>query len=89
MCPPFVNTPSHKIKNKSIKKNLIEILSKFFNSKQTNFIINKNNENRGLNYLTDDLNEFDSIKNDSEKLIILLEKTFNEYKKNINIKLIN
>ena len=87
LCPPFVNSPSHEIKNKSIKKNLIEILSKFFNSKQTNFIINKNNENRGLNYLTDDLNEFDSIKNDSEKLIILLEKTFDEYKKKYKYKI--
>ena len=71
LCPPFVNTPKHEIKNKSIKKNLIDVLSKFFNSKQTNFIINKNNDNNGLNFLTDDLNEYDSIKNDSEKLLIL------------------
>ena len=87
LCPPFVNSPSHEIKNKSIKKNLIEILSKFFNSKQTNFIINKKNENLGLNYLTDDLNEFDSIKNDSEKLINLIEKTFDEYKKKYKYKI--
>ena len=87
LCPPFVNTPKHEIKNKSIKKNLIDVLSKFFNSKQTNFIINKNNDNNGLNFLTDDLNEYDSIKNDSEKLLILLEKTFDEFKKNYKYKL--
>ena len=42
--------------------------------------MNKSNDNKGLSYLTRDLTEFDTVKNDGLVLIDTINKTFDEYK---------
>ena len=58
-----------------IKKDLIQNLEKYFSQNNTKNIILNNNFNLGLSYLTSDLNEFDSMKVDNEKILALIKIT--------------
>ena len=83
LSPPFSNIPEHQMKEQ-IKKDLIQNLEKYFSEKNTKNIILNNNFNLGLSYLTADLNEFDSMKVDNERILELINQTLNTIKeKNI------
>ena len=79
LSPPFSSVPDYELKEQ-IKNELIKHLEKFFSEKSTkNIILNKNSQH-GLSYLTSDLNEFDCIKVDVEKIISLIKKTLDTIK---------
>ena len=68
LSPPFSNIPDHEMKEQ-IKKDLIQNLEKYFSDKTSKNIILNNKSNLGLSYLTADLNEFDCMKVDNERIL--------------------
>ena len=86
LSPPFANIPNYQMKDET-KKGLIKNLGKNFSEKNSKGIILKNNLNKGLSYMTTDLNEFDCIKVDSEKILELINKTLNSMKQKCNYKM--
>ena len=84
--PPYSNLPSQKKieKNRTIIKNCLSTY--FSNDKNKNYVI-KRNENKGLSFLTNNLNECDALKFNSEKLLKVIEETFNDYNEKYKYKL--
>ena len=76
---PFSNIPTWEVKPRN-RAGLINQLQKFSSSDEYLKIMNKSNDNKGLSYLTRDLTEFDTVKNDGLILIDTINKTFDEYK---------
>ena len=74
LSPPFINLPDNELKDE-IKSELIKHLERHFSSNQTKNIILNNSSNKGLSYLTSDLNEFDCMKVDNEKILELIKRT--------------
>jgi len=85
LSPPFNNLPEYKLKEQ-IKIELIQHLEKYFSDKYTKDIFRNNNTNKGLSYLTLDLNEFDCVKVDNEKIISLINQTLKSIKEEYNYK---
>ena len=84
--PPYSNLPSQeKIeKNRTI---INKCLSTYFtNDKNKNYVIKKN-ENKGLSFLTKDLNEYDTLKYNGEKLLKVIDETFEAYNEKYKYKL--
>lgn len=73
LSPPFSNLPDSELKEQ-IKADLIKHLEKHFSTNQTRNIILNKKINQGLSYLTSDLNEFDCMKVDNEKILKLIKK---------------
>ena len=86
LSPPFSNIPDYQMKEQ-IKKDLIQNLEKYFLEKNTKNIILNNNSNLGLSYFTSDLNEFDCMKVDNEKILKLINKTLDSMKDKNYIKM--
>ena len=76
---PFSNIPTWEVKPRN-RAGLINQLQKFSSSDEYLKIMNKSNDNKGLSYLTRDLTEFDTVKNDGLILNDTINKTFDEYK---------
>ena len=74
LSPPFSNLPDYVLKDE-IKAELIKHLENHFSTNQTKSIILNNNINQGLSYMTSDLNEFDCMKVDNEKILTLINRT--------------
>ena len=87
LVPPFSNVPAHEIKSLGKKQELIEQLQKYFSIDKTKFLFSLPNDNKALEYLTCDLNQFDSVKGDTEILLKLIDNTFEEYRKIYKYKL--
>ena len=68
LVPPFANIPNYDLKD-NCKKELIKQLQKYFSNNEAKVFIGKENENKGLSYLTCDLNQCDVAKEDSVKII--------------------
>jgi hypothetical protein len=86
LSPPFSNIPDYQMKDE-IKSDLISNLEKYFSDKNTkNKILNKN-VNAGLSYMTSDLNEFDCMKVDNEKILDLIKKTLDAIKDKYSLKM--
>ena len=81
LVPPFANIPPHEIRRLGKKQELIEQLQKYFSIDKTQFLFTLPNDNKALDYLTCDLNQYDSVKGDTEVLLNLIENTFEEYRK--------
>ena len=88
LSPTFSNIPPFEIKD-NIKKELINDLKKYFSDAKNKIFFEKNDDNIGLSYLTQDLNEYDYIKEDTQKLIHIINNTLNnikeEYKNKLNL----
>ena len=84
--PPLLNIPNYEIKEKN-KRKIIDNLGIYFSENFTakNDIIRKN-ENKGLSYLTKNLNEYDTIKSDTEKLQKLIKNNLDEIKLKYQLK---
>ena len=82
---PFCNIPDYEIKEKA-KKELINQLNECYSTEKCINNINHSNENKGLSYLTCDLNEFSSLKKDTEHLLKLIENTFEDLKEKYKLK---
>ena len=78
--PPFANIPNYELSQRG-KRELIEQLRKYFSVDRMQYILGLQNENKSLDYLTCDLNKFDSVKEDTDVLMKLIENTIEEYKK--------
>ncbi len=86
IAPPFVNIPSFDLNN-LCKRELVNQLQKYFSSDDAKIFIENKGENKGLSYFTCDLNQFDSAKEDSKKLINIINKTIEDYKEENKFKL--
>ena len=79
LSPPFSNIPNYQMKDE-LKIDLISNLEKYFSDKNAkNKILNKN-VNVGLSYMTSDLNEFDCMKVDNQKILDLINHTLDALK---------
>lgn len=85
LAPAFANIPNYEIVDKG-KKELIEQLQKYFSCKNAAHFFDVSNENKALDFLTCDLNDFDSVEKDGVALLQLIENTFEEYKKQYKYK---
>ena len=86
IAPPFVNIPSFDLNN-LCKRELVNQLQKYFSSDDAKIFLENKGENKGLSYFTCDLNQFDSAKEDSQKLINIINKTIEDYKEENKFKL--
>jgi len=86
LSPPFSNLPDNELKEQ-IKEDLIKHLERHFTTSQTKNIILNKNLNQGLSYLTTDLNEFDCLKVDNEKILKLIKKTLDSIKEKYTLKM--
>ena len=86
VAPPLANIPKHGIKDK-YKKKLIDNLKNYFDDEPAKNNVIRNNENIGLSYLTGDLNEYDTIKYDTEHTLKLIDKTLSNFREEYRLKL--
>lgn len=86
LSPPFSNLPDNELKE-LIKTDLIKHLEKHFSTNQTRNIILNKNFNKGLSYLTSDLNEFDCMKVDNKKILELIKKTLDTIREKYVLKM--
>ena len=86
VAPPLANFPKHGIKEK-YKKQLINNLRNYFDDEPAKNNVKRNNENKGLSYLTGDLNEYDTIKYDTEHTLRLIDKTLSNFREEYRLKL--
>lgn len=84
--PPLTNIPKYEIKEKD-KRKLINNLNKYFDDKSAKNHIKRKNENKGLSYLTGDLNEYDTIRHDTEHTIKLIDTTLDNFREEYRLKL--
>ena len=84
--PPFCNIPNYVMKE-TTKKELISHLEKYFsNEKSKNFVSYKNKKVE-VSYLTGDLNEFDCLKVDAERLLTLIKNTLDSIREEYALKM--
>ena len=86
VAPPLANFPKHGIKEK-YKKKLIDNLKNYFDDEPAKNNVIRENENIGLSYLTGDLNEYDTIKYDTEHTLKLIDKTLSNFREEYRLKL--
>lgn len=86
LSPPFSNLPDHELKDE-IKTELVKHLERHFSTNLTKSIILNNNFNQGLSYLTSDLNEFDCMKVDNEKILALIKRTLDALREKYLLKM--
>ena len=84
--PPLTNIPDYEIHEKD-KRKLIDNLNNYFDEASAKKNILRKNENRGLTFLTADLNEYDSIKHDTEESLKLIENSMNDFREIYKLKL--
>ncbi len=84
--PPFVNIPNYIIKEKE-KRKIIEKLNNYFDEDSAKVDVKRDNENKGISYLTSDLNEYDLIKQDTEQSLKLIRNTLDNFRKEYMLKL--
>ena len=70
-----------------IKADLIKNLEKHFSTNRARNIILNKKFNQGLSYLTSDLNEFDCMKFDNEKILELIKKTLDSIREKYILKM--
>ena len=84
--PPFINIPNYKIKEKE-KRKIIDKLNKYFDEDSAKMDVKRDNENKGISYLTSDLNEYDLIKHDTELSLKLIKNTLDNFREEYKLKL--
>lgn len=84
--PPLTNIPDYEIQEKD-KRKLIDNLNNYFDEASAKKNILRKNENKGLAFLTADLNEYDSIKHDTEESLKLIENSMNDFREIYKLKL--
>lgn len=84
--PPFINVPDYDIKEKN-KRKIIEHLNSYFDDGSAKNDIIRKNENKGVSFLTGDLNQYDLIKHDTEQSLKLIKNTLNNYREEYKLKL--
>jgi len=84
--PPLTNIPGYEIQEKD-KRKLIDNLNNYFDEASAKKNILRKNENKGLTFLTADLNEYDSIKHDTEESLKLIENSMNDFREIYKLKL--
>ena len=84
--PPFCNIPDYTMNSKT-KNELISHLEKYFSDPKSKKYVSNEKRDIELAYLTGDLNEFDCLKVDSEKLLILIKNTLNSIKEEYALKM--
>ena len=84
--PPLLNIPHYELKEKQ-KRKIIEQLDDYYNQDYTSKKdIIRNNENKGLSYLTKNLNEYDTLEYDFNKLQKLVKNNLDEIKLRYHMK---
>ena len=83
--PPYSNMPIKMSEKNKLK--LKNYLNQYFENEKSKKNFKSNNENNGLSFLNYDLNEFDTIKYDTQHLLKEINNIFDEYKEIYKYKL--
>ena len=86
IAPPLGNIPNYTIKEKD-KRKIIEELNTYFNEKSAKKDILRKNENKGISYITGEVNDCDLIKHDTEQSLKLIQNTLNTFREEYKLKL--
>jgi len=86
LSPPFCNLPNHAMKD-ATKRELINHLEKYFSEPKNKQYVSNKNLNIEVSYLTGDLNEFDCLKVDNEKLLKLIKNTLDSIREEYALKM--
>ena len=86
LSPPFCNIPNYVMKE-ATKKELISHLEKYFSNEKSKDFVSHKNMNVEVSYLTGDLNEFDCLKVDTEKLLKLIKNTLDSIREEYALKM--
>ena len=86
IAPPYSNLSGQEKIDKNREKINNCLKSYFSYEKNKNYVVKKN-DNNGLSFLTYDLNDYDILKYDTEKILKVIEDTFDEYKEKYKYKL--
>ena len=86
LSPPFCNLPNYAMKE-ATKKELINHLEKYFSEPKSKQFVSNKNLNIEVSYLTGDLNEFDCLKVDNEKLLKLIKNTLDSIREEYALKM--
>ena len=84
--PPLINIPDYDIREKN-KRKIIDHLNDYFEEISAKNDIVRKNENKGISFLTGDLNQCDLIKHDTEQSLKLIRNTLNNYREEYKLKL--
>ena len=84
--PPLTNIPDYDIREKN-KRKIIDHLNDYFEDFTAKKDIVRKNENKGVSFLTGDLNQCDLIKHDTEQSLKLIRNTLNNYREEYKLKL--
>ena len=84
--PPLINIPDYDIREKN-KRKIIDHLNDYFEDFTAKKDIVRKNENKGVSFLTGDLNQCDLIKHDTEQSLKLIRNTLNNYREEYKLKL--
>ena len=82
LVPPFSN-----IADLHNKKKLLKNLNQYYTNEKSKRSNSITNENKGISYLTADINEFDFLEKDTNKILELINKTFEYYKEEYKYKM--
>ena len=86
LSPPFYNIPNYIMKD-ATKKELINHLEKYFSNEDSKKFVRNKNFKPEVSYLTGDLNEFDVLKEDSEKILKLIKNTLDSIREEYALKM--
>lgn len=86
LVPPFSNRPLNEYSSSS-KQIMIKALKKYFPSNESKHVLSLTNDNKGLSYLTYDLNRCDISSVDSFQIMKLIDETIAKYKEEYKYKL--
>ena len=84
--PPLINIPNYTIKEKE-KRKIIEKLNTYFDDYSVKEDIKRENENKGMSYITANINEYDLIKHDAEQSLKLINNNLDNYREEYKLKL--
>ena len=84
--PPLLNIPNYNIREMD-KRKIIDHLNDYFDDNSAKIDIIRKNENKGLSYLTGDLNDYDLIRHDTEQSLKLINNTLDNFREDYKLKL--
>ena len=82
LVPPFSN-----ISDLNDKQKLVDNLKKYYSTKENKRSNSITNDNKGISYLTADVNEYDFLEINSNKLLKLINNTFDYYREEYKYKM--
>ena len=84
--PPLVNIPNYDINEKN-KRKIIDKLDNYYDEESAKNDIKRKNENKGVSYITAQVNDFDLLMHDTEQSLQLIRNTLDNFREEYKLKL--